>query len=237
MGLDSVELVMAVEEEFGLEITEGAAETMRTPRDVVNYVTAVLQTGNNTGCASQKGFYRLRRSVMEHVSLPRAACIPATQWSEILPHKNRKQLWSTIGATAEFVNWPALKLPRWLDTSVKIVVILTFAAPFSIIVIAPSVPLFFSAFLTGLMLAGILSLFLEWQLKSLRNRIPAQFQTLGDLVRRLTPPAHFKSGFGKQPWTREEIAKRIKRITIEQLGIEESSYSEGARFIEDLGMN
>lgn len=38
MGLDAVELVLAFEEEFGIAIPDAAAEKMRTPRDVIDFV-------------------------------------------------------------------------------------------------------------------------------------------------------------------------------------------------------
>lgn len=43
MGLDSVELVMAFEEEFGICIPDPAAEKMRTPRDVIDFVVLERQ--------------------------------------------------------------------------------------------------------------------------------------------------------------------------------------------------
>lgn len=39
-SLDTVELVMAFEEEFGLEIPDDAAETIQTVGDAVKYITA-----------------------------------------------------------------------------------------------------------------------------------------------------------------------------------------------------
>jgi len=39
MGLDSVELVMAIEEEFGIEIADADAAHMRTPRDVIDHIS------------------------------------------------------------------------------------------------------------------------------------------------------------------------------------------------------
>lgn len=43
MGLDSVELVLAFEEEFGIAIPDSAAEKMRTPRDVIDFVVKERQ--------------------------------------------------------------------------------------------------------------------------------------------------------------------------------------------------
>jgi acyl carrier protein len=43
MGLDTVELVMAFEESFGIKIPNAAAETLLTPGDVIDHVIAQLQ--------------------------------------------------------------------------------------------------------------------------------------------------------------------------------------------------
>ena len=39
-SLDLVELIMAMEEEFGTEIADEEAEKLRTVQDVVNFITA-----------------------------------------------------------------------------------------------------------------------------------------------------------------------------------------------------
>jgi acyl carrier protein len=43
MGLDAVELVMAYEGEFGIEIPDADAEAMATPKDVIDYIMRFLQ--------------------------------------------------------------------------------------------------------------------------------------------------------------------------------------------------
>ena len=42
-SLDIVELVMALEEEYDMEITDEEAETIRTVQDVVNYIESHKQ--------------------------------------------------------------------------------------------------------------------------------------------------------------------------------------------------
>ena len=44
-SLDTIELVMAFEEEFGFEIPDEQAERMRTVGDVVDYLKETLQQG------------------------------------------------------------------------------------------------------------------------------------------------------------------------------------------------
>jgi acyl carrier protein len=50
-SLDTVELVMALEEEFNFEITDDAAEQIRTVNDAVNYVEAHFK-GENPASSS-----------------------------------------------------------------------------------------------------------------------------------------------------------------------------------------
>jgi acyl carrier protein len=45
MGLDMVELVMAYEEEFGVQIPDAAAANMATPRDVIDWLVAAQDRG------------------------------------------------------------------------------------------------------------------------------------------------------------------------------------------------
>ena len=48
-SLDTVELVMAFEEEFGVEIPDDAAETILTVGDAVKYIECTFASGVTTG--------------------------------------------------------------------------------------------------------------------------------------------------------------------------------------------
>lgn len=37
-SLDHVELIMAIEDEFGFEIPDGFADNMKTPRDILQFI-------------------------------------------------------------------------------------------------------------------------------------------------------------------------------------------------------
>ena len=57
MGLDGVELIMAFEAGFAVEIPDTAASRMTTPRDVIVYLEQTLPIGEETRCLSQRAFW------------------------------------------------------------------------------------------------------------------------------------------------------------------------------------
>jgi hypothetical protein len=58
MGLGAVELVMALEEEFGTEIFDAAAEQMRTPRDVIEWLGARTRRAVPAAATAEIGLLR-----------------------------------------------------------------------------------------------------------------------------------------------------------------------------------
>ena len=64
MGLDSVELVMALEEEFGVRIPDSEAEQMLTPRRVMDWIFAQQAKGalfSAPGSSPPAGFHGFTR--------------------------------------------------------------------------------------------------------------------------------------------------------------------------------
>ena len=76
MGLDSVELVMAVEEEFGISIPDADAQKMLTPKEVINFVESRRDLdslprpkGNTSRAEIAK---TVKRLVIEQLGIPEA---------------------------------------------------------------------------------------------------------------------------------------------------------------------
>ena len=68
MGLDSVELVMAVEDEFGLEIPDRAAEMMMTVGDMHAFLIAELKRFGREG-NSAKVFEQMRAIIVRQLRI------------------------------------------------------------------------------------------------------------------------------------------------------------------------
>ena len=113
MGLDIVELFMAVEAGFGVEIPDDAASGMVTPRHVVAFLESALPTGTATSCLSQRAFYRLRERCAHHLRVPAHALAPATPLDEVVDADGRRGAWAAIGADLGAERWPLPRSPGW----------------------------------------------------------------------------------------------------------------------------
>jgi acyl carrier protein len=65
MGLESVELVMAFEEEFGISIPDSAAAKMTTPADVIDFVHVAVSLVPREVVAA-----KVKQIVLEQLGLP-----------------------------------------------------------------------------------------------------------------------------------------------------------------------
>ena len=91
MGLDGVELVMAVEEEFGIIISDAEVETMITPRDMITRVSESVGAIDKRSsvpvppmhCRSQRAFYRIRRAIQKTADVERRLIRPDTDLSKL----------------------------------------------------------------------------------------------------------------------------------------------------------
>jgi hypothetical protein len=97
MGLDTVYLLTAVEEAFGIEIPEAAAQRMRTPRDMGDFVCERLGVRSGGDCRTRRTFHRVRRALCSAYGLPRGAVRPATPLAPLLDSQNAVARWTMLG--------------------------------------------------------------------------------------------------------------------------------------------
>ncbi len=95
-GLDLVELVMAIEEEFGLDIPNEAAEKLTTVGEVYEYLRTRLDKTDSEECLSQKIFYKLRRAIVSNFQVNRQAISPDTQVNNLVPLKELEEGWAVL---------------------------------------------------------------------------------------------------------------------------------------------
>ena len=112
MGLESVEIVMAWEESFGIALSEADAEKMFTTRNAVDCIYARLRVAEptlpeDTGCLALRAYYRLKRSCVHHGIDP-SRVRPDAKLADLLPRVNRRERISAILAYAGFSPLPRI---------------------------------------------------------------------------------------------------------------------------------
>ena len=97
MGLDTVELVMEIEDEFGFQMSDHDAELIQTCGQLSAYVVARVKPDplGRTLCPTARAFYFLRRELMAQVPLPKRSLRPGTKLRDVLTEPYRCR-WPTV---------------------------------------------------------------------------------------------------------------------------------------------
>jgi hypothetical protein len=112
MGLDTVELILAIEEEFGVEIPDEKACEMSTPRHVADFLLEQLPLVSSEGCSTQRTFYQLRRGLRSSIGFL-SPLTPQTPLQALITKKGWKHLWYLLHQTVGNSEWPE-RIP-WRD--------------------------------------------------------------------------------------------------------------------------
>ena len=229
MGLDLVELVMGVEDAFGIAIPDEDAARLETPRALINYLeNRLVLTDDAGGCLSQRAFYRLRSELTHQLAIPRSAVRPSTRWNEIIPRQVRPRVWERLGRGLQVTNWPPLAppLPLFLTligATVTFMVIVSQGLPFSpfssAVVVIPS----------GIGFAWLAA----GATRGIRTSIPGHLTTVGQTASFLALHAPAAIRRPERAWTRAEITATVVRLVQHHLGIERFDLDD--EFVRDLG--
>ena len=110
MGLDSVELLIRIEREFGLEITDREAERMATPCDAANLVCSRISLAPSHFCLTRQAFLRLRKAMCMQ-GLLRRAVAPRVRFADVYDSASRRREWHALGDLVGRDRWPGLTRP------------------------------------------------------------------------------------------------------------------------------
>jgi hypothetical protein len=114
MGLDSVELILAWEDCFGIAISDAEAEKMFTTRQVSESTFEKVRSTRpeDRGCLSMRAFFRLRKAFQEE-DVSRHAVRPNAKVTSLLPSRQRRDILSAVCERAGFR--PLKRLPFGLQ--------------------------------------------------------------------------------------------------------------------------
>jgi hypothetical protein len=108
MGLDSVELIMSIEDQFGIAIPDAECETIATVQQAVDSVFEKIKIHPNNKCLSQIVFYRIRKA-LEQFGNDKKEITPNTKMSDVLSETNLAYDWRRLEVKLQ------LKIPDLVD--------------------------------------------------------------------------------------------------------------------------
>ena len=210
---------MALEESFGVAISDAEAVKCETPADVIDMVLGKLRASEDAGCVSQRGFYVLRKALTETLGIERSSVTLGLDIGSLVSEKSDRAIWESLKVATDARSWPSLVRPRWLVVSLWLLTGIVLVGLFR--VTDPAIAW------VGALLIGCVGVRFT---RRFENQIPRTYSK----VRELVP---FAVTSGKVSWSRAEVATLVKKLVMEQLGVSEEQYREDAHFIEDFGMD
>ncbi|MBS1158118.1 MAG: hypothetical protein H6R15_537 [Proteobacteria bacterium] len=222
MGLDSVELVLAVEEEFGITIDDADAISLTTPRILANYVASRLGTLSidNGRCLSQAAFYRIRSVLVSQFGAMRQDVRPASPIDHFLKDNRRRQ-WQELASSVEATQLPQLQCRK------SIYYPLTLGVPLLVLAL-----LLRGNFPIGMALGAFVAFWFATNIVTdkMADVLPSSMRTIGDLVPYVRAPR-------REEWSRDYVLQRVIQITALQLGIPVEKIHPDHHFVKDLGLD
>lgn len=221
MGLDSVELVMEFEDEFGVEFTDAEAGSMNTVGKVADHIQTELekQSLQPEYCPTSRSFYKVRQQLSSVLSIARRTIKPKDALEKLIPLEKRRDIWAKLKSVGLLM--PALERSR-IMSNVCIAIVCTISLALALIFLEPFL----------LLIAIPLFIALAYATRQYAIHIPAVCLTIGDLSIYATSMQDFDST--NSAWSRIEILLKVRMITAEQLGIPIDKIAEDSRFDEDL---
>lgn len=233
MGLEVVELIMRVEEEFEIEIGDEEAAQIWTAGQLCDLIQSKANIQISSNCLSSATFYQTRRDLMKLTGVSRREIRPTTRLEQIFPVLHRRQKWQQLRAESG-VRLPNLQLPEklnWVGTG------LCFG--FGILFFAALVPVLDGFYLRSMpfFLATIASLWLISKVMApVATDFPLSYATVGGLVKNTTF-MRFKASPQELIEARPaEIWQRVQFLIADELGVDLEKVTPDADFVRDLGV-
>jgi acyl carrier protein len=242
MGLDTVELVMEVEQTFAITIDDHDASEILTVGDLYRYVLKELEGEDSDVCLTAATFYRFRRALMEGLGVDRDRVRTSTPVEDLIPVEDRQENWQLV-ADRLGLRLPDLRRSRELVMALALIYFAFLVAMLSSLVKAIGIDLQIASAgdLIGVAILLSISLFLVYTALALRMTEYAAVHfapdhgTVRGLVRAITLENYGRICARERRWNRREVWEALHSLVVKQLGARPEQVTEGARFVDDLG--
>lgn len=227
MGLDAVELVMNVEDEFDIVIHDENYQHIRTVGDLCGYIGQKRKVKQL--CLNPAAFVRIRHSLLTQFGLARHQIRTTTDMEELFPIENRREQWKVF-ETSLGLRIPALEYSRRRKQQVIGMLMGLVVAMALLSFLHPS--FIFGCLLTPVFALAALALLDD----RLAMTFPKKAATIGTLTQHvaLFNPYQLSSEIGRAGSNGTEIWPQLRRIVSQTFSIPEEEIFPDSRFVEDL---
>jgi hypothetical protein len=213
MGLDAVELVMAVEEKFGISISDEEATKTLTVGDLKRLVRGKLEVADTAGCLTQHAFHLIRKNAMAQFGVLRSNLRPDTALETVVPQSTRCESWRNFQITLGVAELPELVRPHTVNLTITVLVLSAIVMPVWYGALHPQ------HFGRWMLFSAILASTVGWGSARLTRPLKTNFPQLMEKPR-------------TTKWTEEEISCLLREVIIHKLGVTE--FDDNSRFVRDL---
>lgn len=230
MGMDTVELVMTVEDAFDVSLSNREIESVRTVGDLYAVVAARHEVNPRQSCLTMRAFHLLRAALMAQYDLPRSAVRPDIDLDAIVPRQGRRLAWRQFEERLG-LRLPSLTLP-------------TFAVAFSLATTVGSLLSLLIGLFAGLSIAsavlGLLLIFskawaMHWLTSPLANRFHIGLSTVGDLSNAVLAANYAELARRAGGINEVEMWQAMTLLVGGFFKVDPREINLDTRFIEDLG--
>ena len=228
MGMDGAEIMMDVEDHFGITIRESEAGQVRTVGDLVSLIESRIIAAQKQHCSRLSAFLALRKAARALTGDETLRFRPRDAVTTILNARQRRELWMRL---SDLLGAPPnpLRRPRLLGQFLAAISVglLALALVPAIIVTWEILPL-------TAVVAGVVIVFLYQVTARFRNVPPEGWKTFGEITTKLagvtaaTKMVHLRKN--------EEILDELRPLLVNVLGVDTTAIVPESRFVEDLGM-
>lgn len=222
MGLDAVELIIEIEDEFQISISDEEAFKCETPNLLTDLVYSRLRKSTSEVCPSMRGFYIVKKVLIEQLDIPERRIKPETKLDDIINKENRVSIWKNLLSTIS--NGSTIHAPLERPSRVTNSILASTILVFLLLIFA------MKEFISPFILTCFFHIILNASTKSLCTEFPNKFLLVKDLTRII-------STLETKVLSRDEVYDLVKDIIIDQLGIKEDKIQPDSHFIKDLGID
>ncbi|MDA7910202.1 hypothetical protein N9B44_00885 [bacterium] len=230
MGLDTVELVMEVEESFGIKIPDDDAQRIVTVGDLFEFVKAHTELAPAGTCLTAATFYDIRNG-LRAVGIEKRFG-PSTPLAEILPEHKRRSFWATLTRNTR-LRLPNLVRPSWVIVAN---VAITICASIAIAFLASERDLsgvtFFAIAIMCLFTIGFLASLVT---TPFATNFATEFVTFRGLSERVLALNATKLKNEHGPMGPNDIWVILRELIVNQVGVDIDEVTPDASFVKDLG--